>query len=81
MNQLYVVIEKNNNKGFSPIIAVCSELRIAYEYWHVCMRGRNKGDDNLRYEIVALSLEDVDKLVDAVNYLNLDKGDGGLYLG
>lgn len=69
MNQIYVVIEKYNNKGFSPIVAVCSELRFAYEHWHVCMRGWNKGDDNLRYEIVALSLEDVDKLVGAVNYL------------
>ena len=33
MKQLYIVIEKDESKSFSPIIAVCSELSIAYKHW------------------------------------------------
>lgn len=69
MNQLYIVIERNNGKGFSPVVAVCSELRMAYTHWRICMEGSVKHGDNLRYEIVSLSLDDVDKLIGAVEYL------------
>ena len=68
MKQLYIVIEKDDSKSFSPIIAVCSELSIAYKHWCTYTEGSAK-KSNLRYEIVGLTLEDVDKLVGAANYL------------
>ena len=68
MKQLYIVIEKDDSKSFSPIIAVCSELSIAYKHWCTYTDvSAKKG--NLRYEIIGLTLEDVDKLIGAVNYL------------
>ena len=69
MKQLYIVIEKDESKSFSPIIAVCSELSIAYKHWCTYTEGSVKKDGNFRYEIVGLTLEDVDKLIGAVNYL------------
>ena len=69
MKQLYIVIERNNGKGFSPIVAVCSELSIALKRWRIYTEGSVKHGSNLRYEIVGLSLEDVDKLTEAVKYL------------
>ena len=68
MKQLYIVIEKDESKSFSPIIAVCSELSIAYKHWCTYTEGSVK-KSNLRCEIVGLTLEDVDKLVGAANYL------------
>ena len=68
MKQLYIVIEKDESKSFSPIIAVCSELSIAYKHWCTYTEGSTE-KGNLRYEIVGLTLEDVDKLVGAANYL------------
>ena len=69
MKQLYIVIEKDESKSFSPIIAVCSELSIAYKHWCTYTEGSVKKEGNLRYEIIGLTLEDVDKLVGAANYL------------
>ena len=69
MKQLYIVIEKDDSKSFSPIIAVCSKLSIAYKHWCTYTRGSDKERGNFRYEIVGLTLEDVDKLTGAVNYL------------
>ena len=68
MKQLYIVIEKDESKSFSPIIAVCSELSIAYKHWCTYTEGSTK-KGNFRYEIVGLTLEDVDNLTGAVNYL------------
>ena len=68
MKQLYIVIEKDESKSFSPIIAVCSELSIAYKHWCTYTEGSTK-KSKLRYEIVGLTLGDVDKLVGAANYL------------
>ena len=69
MKQLYIVIEKDDSKSFSPIIAVCSKLSIAYKHWCTYTGGSDKEKGNFRYEIVGLTLEDVDKLTGAVNYL------------
>ena len=69
MKQLYIVIEKDESKSFSPIIAVCSELSIAYKHWCTYTEGSVEKEGNFRYEIVGLTLEDVDKLVGAANYL------------
>lgn len=69
MKQLYIVIEKDDSKSFSPIIAVCSKLSIAYKHWCTYTEGSDKEKGNFRYEIVGLTLEDVDKLTGAVNYL------------
>ena len=69
MKQLYIVIEKDESKSFSPIIAVCSELSIAYKHWCTYTKGSVKKEGNFRYEIIGLTLEDVDKLIGAVDYL------------
>ena len=69
MKQLYIVIEKDESKSFSPIIAVCSELSIAYKHWCTYTEGSVKKEGNFRYEIIGLTLEDVHKLIGAVNYL------------
>lgn len=69
MKQLYIVNEKDDSKSFSPIIAVCSKLSIAYKHWCTYTEGSDKEKSNFRYEIVGLTLEDVDKLIGAVNYL------------
>ena len=60
MKQLYIVIEKDESKSFSPIIVVCSELSIAYKHWCTYTEGSVEKEGNFRYEIVGLTLEDVD---------------------
>lgn len=70
MNILYIVIEKNkDNREISNIVAICSEYKIAHSHLNVYRKGSIKSGNNFEYEIIGLSLDDVDKLTSAVKYL------------
>lgn len=70
MNILYLVIEKKkDDREVSNIVAVCSQYNMACGHLNVCRKGSVKKGDNFEYEIIGLSLDDVDKLTRAVNYL------------
>lgn len=70
MNNIYLVIDKNkDNREISNIVAICSEYKIAHSHLNVYRKGSIKSGNNFEYEIIGLSLGDVDKLTGAVKYL------------
>lgn len=77
MNILYIVTEKNkDDREISNIVAVCSEYKIAHSHLNVYRKGSVKNGNDFEYEIIGLSLDDVDKLTGAVKYLkNKIKGE------
>ena len=76
MNILYLVIEKNiDDREVSNIVAVYSQYDTAYKHL-INYRSFAKGGDTFEYEIIGLSLDDVDKPTGAVKYLkNKIKGE------
>lgn len=67
MKFIYLVIEKNKQiKENSRVVAVCLRYTMAHSHKVIC---EQEADDKLKYEIVTLTLDDVEKLIGAVHYL------------
>ena len=68
MKFVYLVIEKNDHiKENSRVVAVCSRYTIAHNHKVVYEQGVD--DKKLKYEIVTLTLNNVETLIQAVDYL------------
>lgn len=72
MNILYLVIEKSKNvddREVIKIVGVCTQYSIARSRLNIYWEGSVKSGNDFEYEIIGLSLDDVDKLTGAVKYL------------
>lgn len=72
MNILYLVIEKSKNvddREVIKIVGVCTQYSIARSRLNIYWKGSVKSGNDFEYEIIGLSLDDVDKLTGAVKYL------------